>query len=651
VEPEVVELFLRATRIRRIEEKLLEAFAAGRIDGTIHTCIGQELSALALCGCLGPDDSILSTHRCHGHYLARFGDARPLVAELMGMPSGICRGFGGSQHLYRPGFFSSGIQGGQTPASVGMALARKLSGAGGIVVAIFGDGTLGQGVVYESFNLASRLGVPLLYVLEDNLYAQSTHQSETLAGTVEGRARAFELAYFHSSTFDLDGLLGTAREATDHVRRTGRPALLHVSTYRLAPHSKGDDLRDPAEVAAYRGRDLVARFLDSAAADPELRGRVEAVEREVTTILEEVAREERSVVVPDPRAAGRDAPAALLFQRASPFPERVQLVREINRALLDLMRADPGAIVLGEDLRDPYGGAFKVTRGLSTEFPGRVFNMPISEAGLVGAGLGLALEGRTCIVEIMFGDFLGLAFDQILNHAGKSALMYGSDLRVPLLIRTPSGGRRGFGATHSQSLEKHFLGIPGTDLYVLHPHVDAYDFYRKLGAGLERTSIVIESKQLYGSPLQPSLPRYACYRSNERFPTTRLTTDRPSDVTVVCFGGIGVELEKAATLLLEDEIFLDIFYPLDIGGCSVEPMLESARETGRVLFVEEGTDTGTLGAELARRMSIRLPRGAHPAMRFVAARERPIPSATYLEQQVLPDDRRIYAALLDVFDE
>jgi pyruvate/2-oxoglutarate/acetoin dehydrogenase E1 component len=133
----------------------------------------------------------------------------------------------------------------------------------------------------------------------------------------------------------------------------------------------------------------------------------------------------------------------------------------LNHALHQALEADERVYILGEDILDPYGGAFKVSRGLSTKYPDRVLTTPISEAAIVGLASGMALKGLLPIVEIMFGDFVTLAADQLVNHAAKFRWMYNDQVRVPLVVRTPMGGRRGYGPTHSQSLEKMFMGIPG----------------------------------------------------------------------------------------------------------------------------------------------------------------------------------------------
>jgi len=174
-----LELYRQMLRIRRTEEKLLQLHSQGLLSGTTHTSIGQESIAAGLLSHLGAGDAVFSTHRCHGHFLAFGGDLTAFLAELMGRADGVCGGRGGSQHLHVPGFISSGIQGQMVPVGLGVALAKKLRGEKGIAVVFIGDGTLGQGALYESMNMASLWGVRLLIVLEDNGIAQTTPCSST----------------------------------------------------------------------------------------------------------------------------------------------------------------------------------------------------------------------------------------------------------------------------------------------------------------------------------------------------------------------------------------------------------------------------------------------------------------------------------------
>lgn len=250
------ELYGRMYAIRRFEETLLEMFSQGLLVGTTHTCIGQEADAVGVIDHLSPSrDVIFSNHRCHGHFLAFHGDQEGLLAEVMGRETGVCGGKGGSQHLCAPNFYTNGVQGSIVPVATGIAMAEKLRGDGAVTTVFIGDGTLGQGTVYECLNMAALWRLPLLIVVEDNGYAQTTPRSLAVAGSIPARAEAFGVAAEEVVTTDVLEVHATAGRAVEQVRATGEPFFLVLGTYRLSPHSKGDDVRDPAEIEARRALD------------------------------------------------------------------------------------------------------------------------------------------------------------------------------------------------------------------------------------------------------------------------------------------------------------------------------------------------------------------------------------------------------------
>jgi acetoin:2,6-dichlorophenolindophenol oxidoreductase subunit alpha len=249
-EPHAERLYRRMRFIRRFEETVLELFERGLLNGTTHACIGQEADAVAIVEHLGDYDHMFSNHRCHGHFLARTGDALALIAEIMGKPEGVCGGIGGSQHLCATGFMSNGVQGGIVPNAAGIALAKQLDGDAGLSVVFIGDGTLGEGVTYETLNVASLWKLPLVVVLEDNGWAQSTPASANLAGSMRDRLAAFGLPVFEIDSTDVEELDAFAEGALAQARKKEGPVAIVIHTYRLCHHSKNDDNRPAEEVAA-----------------------------------------------------------------------------------------------------------------------------------------------------------------------------------------------------------------------------------------------------------------------------------------------------------------------------------------------------------------------------------------------------------------
>ena len=258
-------LYRRMHLIRRFEETLLDLFTQGKLYGTTHTCIGQEANAAGVVSHLVRGrDAIFSNHRCHGHYLAFTDDVLGLLCEVMGKEGGVCGGKGGSQHLCNDGFYSNGILGSTAPVATGIALAERERGAGAVTVSFLGDGALGQGVVYESFNMASLWNLPILFVVENNGYAQSTPIQLELAGEIAARGAAFGIETEQLATTDVLEIERAAAHAVASIRRTARPFLLVLDTYRFSPHSKGDDVRDPREIEEARTRDpltIAARYV------------------------------------------------------------------------------------------------------------------------------------------------------------------------------------------------------------------------------------------------------------------------------------------------------------------------------------------------------------------------------------------------------
>jgi TPP-dependent pyruvate/acetoin dehydrogenase alpha subunit len=247
-----LDLYRTLYRIRRFEETVLENFPRGVFFGTTHTYLGQEANAAGILAHLQEEDIIFSNHRCHGHFLAYGGDMHALFAELMGRATGVCAGRGGSQHLHWRNFYSNGVQGGIVPVATGMALAEKAVQRGTVTLAFIGDGTLGEGVVYEALNLASLWSAPILYVVENNHIAQTTPLELALAGSLSGRFEAFGIPARELDSSDVLEIYAAAGEVIAAVRGEQRPRAMILHTCRFGPHSKGDDTREAQEVERMR---------------------------------------------------------------------------------------------------------------------------------------------------------------------------------------------------------------------------------------------------------------------------------------------------------------------------------------------------------------------------------------------------------------
>ena len=319
----------------------------------------------------------------------------------------------------------------------------------------------------------------------------------------------------------------------------------------------------------------------------------------------------------------------------------------LNLGLRKALKDDPKAMILGEDILDPYGGSFKVTRGLSTEFPDRVLTTPISEAGITGIAGGLALRGFHPVVEIMFGDFTTLIVDQVVNHLAKFHDMYYGQSSVPVVVRTPMGGRRGYGPTHSQTMEKLFLGVPG--LRVLAPfHLQGEEDLGIPGKLLygaithsDGPTLFVENKLQYPLKLLPTteLSEYQLdiYDTNGApFYRLALRGAPKSQVTLAAYGYMAkLAMEALYQLGYHHEIFCELLVPTQLAPFELSPLFQSVGQTGRLLTVEEGTLSLGWGAEVLARVSEALGSGLKSASRL-AAKETVIPASPRLESEVLP---------------
>lgn len=343
---------------------------------------------------------------------------------------------------------------------------------------------------------------------------------------------------------------------------------------------------------------------------------------------------------------------------------KATVLSSLNAGLLSAMQRDERVYLLGEDILDPYGGAFKVTRGCSRAYPGRVLAAPISEAGLAGVTAGMALRGLRPVLEIMFGDFITLTTDQLVNHISKFRWMYNNSVNLPLVIRTPMGGRRGYGPTHSQTLEKLFLGVPGLTL-IAPVNITAGlagqqpgDLLADVILQTNDPVLFIENKLQYLLQVyQPKdLPEFDLQilhsTSGEDLNTPeyllKINGAPAAQVTLTAYGYMA-ELARQAMLRLayEEEIFSELVIPTRLSPADNSVLMDSLQRTGRLVTVEEGTLSGGWGAEVVARAAEASNGGCRACSR-VAARDLPVAAAPSLEGAILPGVEEIVHAVRKV---
>ena len=600
-----------------------------------------------------PDDFIMSNHRGHGHFIARTKDINGLFAEIMGKTTGVSKGMGGSQHLLAHRYLSNGIQGGMTPIAAGVGLAYQMDDSRNIAIVFIGDGTLGQGVLYETLNICGLWGLPVLFILENNGYAQSTSIKNSFSGDLKKRIEGFGVEYLNTDTWDLDGLNDRITLAVDLVREKQRSCFLEIKTYRLKSHSKGDDNRENEEIEYYVKKDILSKI-------------IQANNEKTNLFLSQIEEQIEAAIgfaSASPTLDYCDIPSV---KRKTTVYKNNVLIKKNRRvndliydALVENFTKDDRTIMIGEDIEfsteltpKPYGGAFKVSKDLGQRFQGRVKNTPISEAAIMGIGTGLALVGKKPIVEIMFGDFLLLTFDQLINHASKFCTMFGEEISIPLIIRTPMGGGRGYGPTHSQTLEKHLLGIPNLSIVALNYRVDPKVIYSSLLKNSKVPTLVIENKVLYTRKLNYNeMLGFRLQLTDEELPTLRIMpeNDITPDMTIFCYGGLLEQVEEAIKLSFdEEEISCEVICPSLISPINIEPLLASVLKTKKLLIVEEGSSTASLGSEV---VSLIIERQVYLKQLKRIGVNTIIPCSTIAENNLLPNKNNLFSSIRDLHNE
>jgi pyruvate/2-oxoglutarate/acetoin dehydrogenase E1 component len=341
----------------------------------------------------------------------------------------------------------------------------------------------------------------------------------------------------------------------------------------------------------------------------------------------------------------------MIKERHSDLPET--FLSSLNQALHLLFETDERVYLIGEDLLDPYGGAFKVSKGLSTRFPHRVLTTPISEGAIAGICAGMALRGLRPVGEIMFGDFITLCIDQIVNGISKFRPMFNNQVSVPMVLRTPMGGGRGYGPTHSQSIEKILLGIP--HLKVVSPSI-----FHNPGALLinavsrqEDPVIFVENKLLYPEKLIKFHGKGALVKVSEDdslFPTVVLKNFESGnpDITIVSYGGSSRLINRVMEDLRGEEIRITACFMSHINTVPSECVYSAILESRRVLIVEEGTEGFNWGSEIAATIYLKLFNALEKPIKRLAAAPTVIPAAKGLEAEILPSVKSINQAIFEL---
>jgi 2-oxoisovalerate dehydrogenase E1 component len=652
---EMISYLKKMLEIRYFEEKVMDLLSKDIIKGASHLYVGEEAIAVGATAAINDSDYITSTHRGHGHCIAKGGDLKLMLAEVCGKYTGYCKGKGGSMHIadVKAGNLgATGIVGSNIPVATGAGLSFKMRKTNKVVLCFFGDGAANTGVFHESVNLASIWNLPVVYICENNLYGMSVAVNRAFPfKDIAERAKGYNIPGFISDGMDVLNVKEVVENAVERARKGRGPTIVECKTYRYYGHSRSDPraYRTREEETEWKNRDPIVTFEKKLIDDNILtRKKIEQIKESVAKEIDEA--EKFAINSPYP-------PIETLFDglytdlysdhslnnltevKSKDLKlKEIRYVEALNEALREEMLRDENVFLMGEDI-GIYGGAYQVTTGLYKQFGSeRVRDTPISEAAIAGAAAGAAMTGLRPVAELMYIDFSTIAADQIINIAAKNRFMFGGKSTVPVVYRTQGGAGRGIAEHHSQSLEAMYEHVPG--IFVVMPSTP-FD-----AKGLLKTCIrdnnpimFIEHKMLYNSKGEVPEAEYTIPLGVADIKR------RGTDVTIIAYSRMVLFALNAANELAKEKINVEVIDPRTLKPLDTKTIIDSVKKTNKAIVVHEGYKTCGIGAEIvAQIMENAFDYLDAPVLR-VAGEDVPIPMSPVLEEAAIPSEEKIIKAV------
>jgi len=663
--------------IRQTEEQLARCHQRGLIHGACHTYVGQEAVAVGVCSHLRGDDVVFSTHRGHGHALAKGLPPVELIAELFGRETGCSRGRGGSMHLFAPeiGLMgTSGIVGPCILQAAGAGYSFKLLKTDRVAVAFFGDGAVNNGAFHEGLNMAGIWRLPVLFICENNQFATEV-PFQYAAGnpSVASRGAAYGIPGVEVDGNDVGAVAKAAGEAVQRARTGGGPTLIECKTYRTRPHSEGMGdytYRTRDEVTAWRERCPIKRLraellekklateTELNAIDAEIQAEVAAASQTAekapwpdaaaaTTHVysDSVAADVRRLTLPEDQGLLTSAPTGLKKTQDPVGGQReISFVAATVEALDHEMARNPRIFVLGEGI-GVRGGNFGTTAGLFAKYgAGRLCDTPICERGFAGLGCGAAMTGTRPIIDFMFVDFLNDAFGELINQIAKMQYLSSGRLRMPILLRGCIGIGHAAATHHSGSYHSIYSHIPGLRVVVPSTPYDAKGLLTR-ALRCDDPVLFLEPRELMATkgPVPPEPYEI-------EFGQARIAREG-RDVTVVAIALMVPRSLAAAEQLAKEGIAVEIIDPRTVSPLDTDTILASIKKTGRLLIVDEAFSPCSLGAEIAACVADAGFDDLDAPIRRLNGAFAPTPYSPSLEKAVTPQVEDIVKAINDLIEE
>jgi len=652
---QLLALYRRMQTIRRCEEHLARAHQRGLIHGACHTYVGEEAIATGVCAHLGQDDVVFSTHRGHGHALAKGVTPQSLVAELFGRQTGCSRGRGGSMHLFSPevGMMgTSGIVGPCILQAAGAGYSFKLLKSDHVAVAFFGDGAVNNGAFHEGLNLAGIWRLPVLFVCENNGFA--TEVPFTYASgspSVAGRAAAYGLPGVEVDGNDVLAVSQAAAEAVERARAGGGATLIECKTYRTRPHAEGMGdytYRTREEVELWKTRCPIARLRRL------LTEQAIAGENELQAIDDEVEEEAQSAIRFGEQSAWPDPSTATDHVYASPATSgrrnpigddqpaaggrETTFMKATLEALSVEMEKNPRIFVMGEGI-GKRGGNFATTTGLFDRYgPVRLCDTPISERGFIGMATGAAMTATRPVIDFMFADFALDAVGEILNQIAKVQYMSSGRLKMPVLLRGCIGVGNSAATHHSGNYYTMFGHFPGLRVVVPSSPYDAKGLLTR-ALNCDDPVLFLEHRGVLSikGPVPEELYEIEFGRAS--------VVREGDDVTIVALALMVHHALKACEVLSREGISVELIDPRTVAPLDIATIQTSVEKTGRLLIVDETFATFGLGAEIAAQIADTGFDNLDAPIRRLNGVHTPTPYSPPLEAAVVPNPDAIAQAV------
>ena len=647
-----LKLYRTMQLIRQCEEQLARSHQRGLVLGACHTYVGQEAIAAGVCAHLRPEDAVFSTHRGHGHALAKGMPPRELFAELFGRATGCSRGRGGSMHLFAPeiGMMgTSGIVGPCVLQAAGAGYSFMLNKQDRVAVAFFGDGAVNNGAFHEGVNLAAIWKLPVLFVCENNQFATEVPFKEAAGNpSVASRGASYGLPGIEVDGNDVLAIHGLAGEAIARARAGGGPTLLECKTYRTRAHAEGMGdftYRTREEVEAWKTQCPIKRLQANVNAEfSEVDAQIAVIVSEAQQFAEASPWPEAATATDHVFSPGSQNRAVQDPVRDENPPREISYMQATLEALSEEMAVNPKIFVLGEGI-GKRGGNFRTTAGLYERYgPERLRDTPISERGFVGLACGAAMTGTRPVVDFMFADFVLDGVGEILNQIAKMQYMSSGRITMPILLRGCIGIGHAAATHHSGNYYPLYAHFPGLRVVVPSSPYDAKGLLKRALRSddpvifLEHRELLAVKGPVPAEDYEIEFGRAAVVREGK-------------DLTIVALAHMVRRTLEVSERLAKDGISVEVVDPRTVSPLDAATILKSVAKTGRLLIVDEAFAPFGLGAEVAAHVADAGFDDLDAPIRRLHGAFTPTPYSPSLEKAVVPQVDDIERAIREMLDE